>query len=254
MAGSPEDTQIVQQGIAGGGATIAPFVVSSVWVPVVGAITALVALAVTKLFHFGPDPNNVPAAKVEQTFELAADYINDLYKANYINQATAISLANAMISALGNAELQVSQAIKDSKPFKQGVTHGTAVISAEINLMRQEPDSPLVSWDASKAMDVYHITGPNVNFYNKPGWYPEARQNSMQIVDGIVAQIDKQNSYNVAGVSISKSKVNLGLLAAAGIVAWEVISEKVKRLKSASLRALASRMVRLSYLSRNARL
>ena len=230
MAGNPVTQNYVATGIAtagtSGAALAGPGVaglLSATSVTIVGAVAALVAIAIIKIFHFGADPNNVPAAKVEQTFELAADYINDLYKAHYINQATAISLANAMISALGNAELQVPQAVKDSKPFKQGVTHGTAVISAEINKMRQEPDSPLVTWDANAAMNVYHTSGPNVSFYSQPGFYPEARQNSMQIVDGIVAQIDKQNSYTVAGVSVSKSKGNLALLAAAGIVAWEVI-------------------------------
>ena len=232
MAGNPENTQIVQQGIGGGGATIAPFVVSSVWVPVVGAIAALVALAITKLFSFGPDPNNVPAAQIEQTFEYAADLIDlGLFQGNFIDKATAIQYLNAMITALNSSELQAPQEAKDSKPFKDGVAHGTMVINTYvIKTIQQMPDSQLVTWDATAAnarlqaiMSGQIPSKGNLSEIGPGHWYPVSAQQGLAIVQGIIATIDKQNSYTVAGVSVSKSKANLGLLAVAGIVAWEVI-------------------------------
>ena len=243
MAGSPVNTQIAGTGIATAGTVAAPFLVSAAMVPVVGAIAALVALAVTKLFSFGPDPNNVPASQIEETFEYASDLINlGLFQGNYIDKSTAIAYLNAMATALNSSELQAPQAVKDSKPFKNGVTDGTMHINKTIARINSMPDSPLVAWNATaanarlQALMSGSISSASENaaegipygagdlqMIGPHHWYPVSAQQGLSIVQGIIAQIEKQNTYNVGGLSVSKKTADYGLLAAGALVLWEVI-------------------------------
>jgi len=245
MAGSPVNTQIAGTGIATAGTVAAPFLVSAAMVPVVGAIAALVALAVIKLFSFGPDPNNVPASQIEQTFEYAADLINvGLYQGDYISQQDAIQYCQAMIQAAQSSELQAPQAVKDSKPFKDGSAHAAMVINTyTITGIKRIQPSALAPWNAAAAnqrlMDI--MSGKvdtsrqgNMNEIGPHHWYPTSVQQGLSIVQGIIAQIDKQNTYNiggtaspngvvVGGLSVSKKTADYGLLAAGALILWEVI-------------------------------
>lgn len=179
------------------------------------------------LFGFGgANPDQVPATIIEQSFEIASDTILNLYKNSWIDKATALVLQQSLIQALPQAMQASPIYARDPGPFNNGITHGTQVMGAETNAIQSIPDSPVKTWNLQQAQaDVQAFI--NSSYFStwsvKHGGHAQVISGATQLMNTILTALDKQYTYSVAGVSISKNKANIALLAAAGIVAWEVI-------------------------------
>ncbi len=127
------------------------FLPGVVSVPLVGEIAAAVVAVVmiAKLIFKGADPNQVPAAKIEQVYECASNCMGALYAAGLISQATCLSLIGALITGAAQAEDNAPQYAKDPRPFRNGITNATSVLNAAISGVKGMAPIPLKTLTAS---------------------------------------------------------------------------------------------------------
>ena len=111
------------------------------------AVVAVIMIA--KLIFKGADPNQVPAAKIEQVYECASNCMGALYAAGLISQATCLSLIGALITGAAQAEDNAPQYAKDPRPFRNGITNATSVLNAAISGVKGMAPIPLKTLTAS---------------------------------------------------------------------------------------------------------
>jgi hypothetical protein len=104
---------------------------------------------IAKLIFKGADPNQVPAAKIEQVYECASNCMGALYAAGLISQATCLSLIGALITGAAQAEDNAPQYAKDPRPFRNGITNATSVLNAAISGVKGMAPIPLKTLTAS---------------------------------------------------------------------------------------------------------
>jgi hypothetical protein len=147
----------------------------------VGAIVAIVA----SLFH-GADPNQVPASKIEQIFEGAADNMYALVKAGILSKSEGAQGIQSFTQAAIAYEQQTASQLRDPRPFQNAINNITKVNQAELQVLMQLPDSNPsgpINFTAAKAA---YYTKPNM-----PGWYPDAIQGAIQATDEYLKSIPR---------------------------------------------------------------
>lgn len=135
------------------------------------AMGVAVVLSILGRIFKGADPNQVPAAQIEQVFEAAAD--NGLYlaRAGYLSISEAQTFMQKLIQA---GDLYYQQAVSsnaqyrnDPRPFTNGQANMTKVITNEItgeNALAGVTPIPVIPWDA--------VAGPALFIQDgAPGWY-----------------------------------------------------------------------------------
>ncbi len=153
---------------------------------IVGAIVAVAVLIILKLFK-GADPRQVPAAKIEQMFEAAADNLYALWANGMITR----NEANAGMDWLSQAGTQfftqhpnLFDGNFSSGPGSRGVRNMQQVIQAE-----KVPATP-VKIKVEKDVALAHTFYPNLPI--GPGhWYKEGVQMGQQLADEYVDALPK---------------------------------------------------------------
>lgn len=141
----------------------------------ISAVIAGVVAVVLSLFK-GANPLQVPAAKIEQAFEAAADNLFALVvKASMITPAQAVAAMHLLINAADNQEIQANLGVAAQK----AITNLTTVINNEI-----------------AAVPGVHATTRTINvvqahsFYVQPntaGWYPDSITAAAKMTDQLLA-------------------------------------------------------------------
>lgn len=142
-------------------------------VPVWGWVLAGIGTVVALLWH-GADPKQVPAAKTEQVFELAADGFHHLFMQHYIDLLTVGNLYASLIATGAQREQALQKQYGEARPFQNAITNMTHVI---MDLYRVDKQQPVVT---TKKLDL--MTATTIwNAQNKRGWYPDSVQAAQQI-------------------------------------------------------------------------
>lgn len=170
--------------IAAAGATAAPLTLG-----ISAAVAGLAALVST--FFKGANPLQVPAAKVEQTFELACDNLWTFYKLGMLSKDAALQGMRDMLTA-GQQSLQAlilqfpgSQA-DITKAVNKGQVNMAKTINAEMaGFSVYTPPVSNVPLDFSTAQS---------QFTGGPGWYPESLAASLQLTQQWVSNLTPLDS------------------------------------------------------------
>jgi hypothetical protein len=139
----------------------------------------LVSLATLGMFG-GANPNQVPAASLEQSFEAAADNLNRLAKNGYITPAQAVqgmqALENSANSTLGG------QAGKLGTPAAKAIANADKVIG---NIIQADQGMA-----APTSLKPENLSAESKLFIQPgtSGWYAPALTNSMQLTDQVLQQ------------------------------------------------------------------
>lgn len=153
-------------------------------VSLIGAV-ALAVFELCKLIFRGADPNQVPAAKIEQVYEVFSLGLQNLYKDGLISQNMCVSCMQSAISGAQQAELNAPQYARDARPFNNGITNATNVINADIRTTQTLPPVPLKPLSLAAARAAY-------GSFPSPGWYPGSVQYGFQLLDSAVSNMIQQ--------------------------------------------------------------
>jgi hypothetical protein len=147
----------------------------------------LTTLGIVGLIFKGADPNQVPAAQVEQAFEAAGDDFLALLKAKYITTSEALTAIQACLAAgiqyFNNMLATDPVAKADPRPFKNGLANmrdksfPPEVAEAKtINVVQAIP------WDPAAAAKLYLQPGLK-------GWYSDSLAAGIRLVENYMAAI-----------------------------------------------------------------
>ena len=157
----------------------------------IGITVGIVLTILSRVFH-GADPNQVPAAQIEQVFEAAADNVYALQKAGYLVFAESSAGMQKLISA-GNLYYQQAvqsnpQYAQDRRPFVNGQANMTKVINAEIQAASLLPPAGLLPFDQTAAHALYVQDGA--------GWYSASVDAAVGLTDGFMLALRQANPVN----------------------------------------------------------
>lgn len=193
--------------------------------PFTGPAAPFVAIAATVSgFFHGADPRQIPAAKIEQAFELAADNLYWLAGANknlseaIISKQEAVDGINLLTQAAIQYEQQASQQYQPASPgqygalpFSKAIANVQAVNGAEAQAVAGLPDLPL------KAGPI-NFTEAQQYFYSREvsaGWYPESIAGAEQLTLTYLQSLNRSvvgtlsNSLNSIGNTIETALSSL---------------------------------------------
>jgi hypothetical protein len=147
------------------------------------------ALEILSVCFKGADPNQVPAAQIEQVFEAGADNLLALAKAGYLTAAEAQLGMQRLIQA---GQLYYQQAVssnrqyaQDPKPFVNGQKNMTSVINAEMVPLATLAPQAVKPWNAAAAHPLYIQDGAK-GWYSGPGQSIDA---ATSLTDGFMAAL-----------------------------------------------------------------
>ncbi|MGH9770298.1 MAG: hypothetical protein ACRD4Q_01130 [Candidatus Acidiferrales bacterium] len=192
-------------------------------------IGAAIAVLIMSFFH-GANPNQIPAAQIEQIFEIAADNLYALAQNGIITIQQAIQGMQALITSGQQLEAQYQARI--GNPAVRGSQNLTKVINAEIAGAQALPTIPLVA-NAT-------LAGARAFYYVKAGasgWYAGSITQGTSLTDQLVTQMIAQNEtpsdpINAAVSALTGSALGSGstsplthllLLAALAFAVWKVL-------------------------------
>jgi hypothetical protein len=160
---------------------------------VVGAVISGIVLAASLIFH-GADPNQVPAAKIEQTYEAIADWIQRLFEAGAIDKQTALALFNSLIQGAQQAEYSNPIAQRDPRPFKNGAAHAQMVIN-KYNVPKVQGAADVTPHGLSSTLANQIVSQwMTQTRIGSGGWYPDSVSNAKAVFDVMVNTLI-QNGY-----------------------------------------------------------
>jgi|GEM_PF-5494337 len=156
-------------------------------IPIAGAVVAGLALLAGLIFH-GADPRQVPASKIEQSFEAAADKLHEMMLAGMISVAQAVAGQQACIAAVRAMMDQYHSQLGD-KIYSGTIANVTKVINDQIaqtqahaalpgvpTTLQVQPSSVILEIDPNSASKYYPQDGT-------AGWYPESVQSGDTLVN-----------------------------------------------------------------------
>jgi hypothetical protein len=160
---------------------------------IVGAAIGGIVLAASLIFH-GADPNQVPAAKIEQTYEAIADWIQRLFEAGAIDKQTALALFNSLIQGAQQAEYSNPIAQRDPRPFKNGADHAQMVIN-KYNVSKVQGAADVTPHGLSLTLANQIVSQwMTQTRIGSGGWYPDSVSNAKAVFDVMVNTLI-QNGY-----------------------------------------------------------
>jgi hypothetical protein len=159
-------------------------------------ITAAIAgiIVIMSQFLKGADPLQVPAAKLEQVFEAAADNLYSLAKAGFISKAEAVTGIQAFIQAAVQFEQQYAQQTGHPAPFGAAIKNVTSVNNAEIQAVVGLPDIAIITgpinFTAAKAA-YYTTVLRNTGQVGAGHWYPESIDAAEKVTAEYLQSLDR---------------------------------------------------------------
>jgi hypothetical protein len=252
--GSPLTTQQQQEvrsisgdiGLVGGvgtamlGVTALKGVTTALHFGTVVPILDIVAVAgtIASLIFKGADPRQVPASKIEQVFEAAADKINAAKGAGMITRDQASALMDQFIQ-MGDQVYQQNPTLglNTGSPGGKGIANMTSVIQAEKNSSKMQlPDNVTIEINPDAAKGYYPTTGTS-------GWYSESISAADQVASQALAALPKNfptvsqtgseaiseltsGNFSALGQTIQKSSLFVwGGILLVGFGLWKVMGD-----------------------------
>ena len=164
---------------------VAPFL----WMAGPIAAAAAAVLEVISICFKGADPNQVPAAQIEQVFEASALDMQYLATAGYLTKAEATAGMEKLIQAgdayYAQAVTNNPQYARDQRPFKNGQANMTKSIREFEGTVANLPEVTLLPWDQNSASSLYIQEGAR-GWYSQPGQSIEAATN---LTNGFMAAL-----------------------------------------------------------------
>lgn len=161
---------------------------------------ATFAAQIERIFGFGPNPLNVPAAQIEQIFEAAGDNIFHLLKAGKISQQQASQGLQQMISDGTQyynqkiAQLRQSGQTKDLSPLTNGLNNMTKVLNDLLSKVGMFPGGSSNGLTVAVARQYYVPLG-------SAGWYSQSLVYASNLADAFVTDVSSSVLGSVEGLS-----------------------------------------------------
>ncbi|HEV2498630.1 MAG TPA: hypothetical protein VGY31_03505 [Terriglobia bacterium] len=162
-------------------------------------IGAGLAVLIMELFK-GANPLQVPAAKAEQIYEVAADNMLSLEKAGIITEAQSVAGMQALITAGQQEEASLQSQI--GTPAVKGSTNLTNVIQAEIvDAEGVSPLPALLTGVTLQEAEAHYYINPS----NENGWYPQSVTDADAVTDQLATQFIAQNQTTITAASAASA-------------------------------------------------
>jgi Fe2+ transport system protein B len=179
----------------------------SIAVPIPGLGEAIAGLAkvAAAIFH-GADPRQVPAAHIEQVYEVAADKLQHCFLDGMISAAQAVAGMQMFLQAAGQMYAQYASQLGTNIVAKS-ISHITTVISATISQTQTAAEPKITKEIDPTILDQYYPQP------NTAGWYPDSIETGTQVAAQYLSTLPK--NFVTSSVKQVASQLSAGNLAGA---------------------------------------